>query len=56
MSFFKNILTRALMVFHLATGDRKSCFVKGLLFFTDTAQFTSAILVEVRFNCVKAVI
>lgn len=43
--FFLNILSWALMVFHLATGDRKACFVKGLLFFTDTVQFTSANLV-----------
>lgn len=43
------------MAFHLATGDRKSCFAKGLLFFTDTVQF-SAILVAVRLNCMNSVI
>lgn len=36
------------MVFHLATGDRKSFFVKGLLFVTGTVQFTAGVLVAVR--------
>lgn len=40
--FVSDILNRALKVFHLATGDRKACFVKGLLFFTDTVQFSGS--------------
>lgn len=42
------------MVFHLATGDRKACFVKGLLFFTDTVQFMRAVLVAVSRHCMNA--
>ncbi len=42
ISFSENILRWALMVFHLATGGRKSFFVKGLPLFTDSLQFTGS--------------